>query len=113
VLIVLKNGVIFLKMTLGRRTRGHAESGEIGEGRIMPRHPRLDGLGSLHNVMGRGIEGTKIFEADPRRDDFLSRLGKPCIGGCLVVYTCVKKARFFWQVVVGKIRYPGAEAGIL
>ncbi len=30
----------------------------------MPRQPRLDALGALHHVMGRGIERTKIFQDD-------------------------------------------------
>ena len=33
----------------------------------MPRQPRLDGPGTLHHVMGRGIEGTKIFRKDADR----------------------------------------------
>src|SRR4030042_742083 len=33
----------------------------------MPRQPRLDRPGTLHHVMGRGIEGTKIFRKDADR----------------------------------------------
>jgi len=52
----------------------------------MPRQPRLDAPGTLHHVMGRGIEGTKIFRKDTDREDFLSRLGKLCQEGFLVAY---------------------------
>jgi putative transposase len=40
----------------------------------MPRSTRLDSLGVLHHVMGRGIEKTKIFLTDEDREDFVSRL---------------------------------------
>jgi putative transposase len=40
----------------------------------MPRHARLDAPGTLHHVMGRGIEGTKIFRTGFDRNDFLKRL---------------------------------------
>jgi putative transposase len=40
----------------------------------MPRQARLDAPGVLHHVMGRGIEGTKIFRNQKDRQDFLSRL---------------------------------------
>lgn len=40
----------------------------------MPRGPRLDAPGALHHVMARGIEGTRIFETDKDREDFVRRL---------------------------------------
>jgi hypothetical protein len=40
----------------------------------MPRQARLDAPGTLHHVMGRGIEGTKIFRNKEDRTDFLQRL---------------------------------------
>ena len=47
----------------------------------MPRQPRLDAPGTLHHVMIRGIDGTKIFRDNEDRKDFLSRIsrlvGKP------------------------------------
>ncbi len=52
----------------------------------MPRQPRLDAPGTLHHVIGRGIEATKIFRVDADREDFLSRLGELCQGGALAVY---------------------------
>jgi len=52
----------------------------------MLRQPRLDAPGTLHHVMGRGIEGTKIFRGDADREDFLSRLGELCQAGALAVY---------------------------
>ncbi len=52
----------------------------------MPRQPRLDAPGTLHHVMGRGIERTKIFRGDVDRADFLSRLEVLCQEGFLVIY---------------------------
>ena len=52
----------------------------------MPRQPRLDAPGTLHHVMGRGIEGRKIFRRDADREDLLSRLGELCQEGSLAVY---------------------------
>ena len=52
----------------------------------MPRQARLDAPGTLHHVMGRGIEATKIFRGDADREDFLSRLGELCQTGALAVY---------------------------
>ena len=40
----------------------------------MPRQPRLDTLGALHHVMGRGIEKTKIFRNNADMLKFLGRL---------------------------------------
>jgi hypothetical protein len=44
----------------------------------MPRQARLDAPGTLHHVIGRGIEGTKIFHRPEDREDFLARLGELC-----------------------------------
>lgn len=52
----------------------------------MPRQPRLDAPGTLHHVMGRGIEKTKIFRQDGDREDFLSRIAGLCKEGFLSVY---------------------------
>jgi len=45
----------------------------------MPRQPRLDAPGTLHHVIGRGIEGSKIFETPGARKVFsqiaVKRLG--------------------------------------
>jgi len=41
----------------------------------MPRQARLDALGVLHHVMGRGIESTDILRDDRDRVDFVGRLG--------------------------------------
>jgi len=42
----------------------------------MPRLARLDAPGALHHVMGRGIEGKKIFFNNKDRNDFLGRLAE-------------------------------------
>ena len=52
----------------------------------MPRQPRLDAPGTLHHVMGRGIERTKVFPEDADREDFVRRLAALCREGALVVY---------------------------
>jgi len=52
----------------------------------MPRQARLDAPGTLHHVMGRGIERTKIFQTDTDRTDFVTRLAALCQQGHLVVY---------------------------
>jgi len=41
----------------------------------MPRQARLDAPGTLHHVIGRGIEGSKIFRDPGDRKDFLDRIG--------------------------------------
>src|SRR3972149_4539342 len=52
----------------------------------MPRQSRLDGAGTLHHVIGRGIEGSKIFRGRGDREDFLDRLAKLCEAKALSVY---------------------------
>lgn len=52
----------------------------------MPRQPRLDAPGTLHHVIGRGIERTKIFRAREDREDFLARLGELRKVAALKVY---------------------------
>jgi putative transposase len=52
----------------------------------MPRQSRLDSPGTLHRVIGRGIEGSKIFRDREHREDFLDRLGRLCEGKALSVY---------------------------
>jgi putative transposase len=52
----------------------------------MPRQPRLDAPGTLHHVIGRRIEGTKIFRNRGDREDFLDRLAKLCEAKALSVY---------------------------
>jgi putative transposase len=46
----------------------------------MPRKPRLDAPGTLHHIIGRGVEGVEIFRTDFDRDDFLSRVAELCRG---------------------------------
>ena len=47
----------------------------------MPRQPRLDAPGTLHHVMGRGIETSKIFRTRKDREDFVDRLAELCRSG--------------------------------
>ena len=52
----------------------------------MPRQPKLDVPGTLHHVIGRGIEGSKIFWNRGDREDFLDRLVKLSEAKALNVY---------------------------
>ncbi len=52
----------------------------------MPRQPRLDAPGTLHHVMGRGIEGVKLFRDDTDRKDFVDRLSSLCRNRSLNLY---------------------------
>lgn len=40
----------------------------------MPHQARIDGAGTLHHMICRGIERKEIFTDDLDRDDFVSRL---------------------------------------
>jgi putative transposase len=51
----------------------------------MPRQARLDAPGTLHHVMGRGVERTKIFQTEIDRTDFVTRLAALCEQGHLRV----------------------------
>jgi len=52
----------------------------------MPRQPRLDAPGALHHVIGRGINGVKIFDSRKDREDFIERLAGLCGAEALSVY---------------------------
>lgn len=52
----------------------------------MPRSARLDAPGTLHHVMGRGIEKRKIFFDDRDRLDFIHRLGELAKGEAMEIY---------------------------
>jgi len=57
----------------------------------MPRKARIDAPGSLHHIICRGIEKTRIFRDDADRDSFIDRLGgvisetnTPCYAWALI-----------------------------
>ena len=52
----------------------------------MPRLARLDAPGTLHHVMGRGIERRKIFLNKKDRKDFIDRLAELAVNGSLSIY---------------------------
>lgn len=52
----------------------------------MPRQSRLDAPGTLHHVMGRGIEKTAIFRKEEDLKDFLNRIALLCQGKAWKVY---------------------------
>ena len=55
----------------------------------MPRSVRLDALGVLHHVVGRGIERKKIFVNYIDRNDFLARLAQVAEDGSMDIYAWV------------------------
>lgn len=65
----------------------------------MPRQPRLDSPGALHHVMGRGIEGARIFRNDQDREDFLERLSELSINKDLIVYAWALMPNHFHLLV--------------
>ena len=52
----------------------------------MPRTARLDTPGTLHHVMGRGLDRQVIFRDDRDRDDFVRRLAGLAAARALTVY---------------------------
>jgi putative transposase len=65
----------------------------------MPRQPRLDAPGTLHHVIARGIEGSKIFRDRADREDFLNRLAKLCEAKALRVYAWAQLDTHFHLLV--------------
>jgi len=61
----------------------------------MARPPRLDAPGALHHVMGRGIDGIKIFSNRKDREDFLERLSDLCRADALSVYAWALMSNHF------------------
>ena len=52
----------------------------------MPRGPRLDAPGVLHQVMTRGIARQRLFQDDADREDFVQRLARVAATEALTVY---------------------------
>jgi putative transposase len=65
----------------------------------MPRQPRLDAPGALHHVIGRGIDGIKIFSNSKDREDFLERLSDLCKADALSVYAWVLMGNHFHLLI--------------
>jgi len=55
----------------------------------------MDAPGTLHHVMGRGIERTKIFRSRTDREDFLARLAALCREENLAVYAWALMSNHF------------------
>lgn len=70
----------------------------------MPRHARLDAPGTLHHVMGRGIEGTKIFRTGLDRKDFIERLGELCRDKYFGIYAWALMSNHFHLLIKTKER---------
>jgi putative transposase len=65
----------------------------------MPRQPRLDAPGTLHHVMGRGIETSKIFRTRKDREDFIDRLAELCRSGGWAAYAWALMPNHFHLLV--------------
>ncbi|MBE9574040.1 MAG: transposase [Proteobacteria bacterium] len=65
----------------------------------MPRQPRLDAPGALHHVMGRGIDGVKLFSNRKDWEDFLERLSDLCRADALSVYAWALMSNHFHLLV--------------
>ena len=65
----------------------------------MSRQPRLDAPGTLHHVMGRGIERKKIFRNEEDRLDFVQRLAALCQEGYLYIYAWALMPNHFHLLV--------------
>lgn len=70
----------------------------------MPRLARLDAPGVLHHVMGRGIEGKKIFLTKRDRIDFIDRLSKFVQEDAADVYAWTLMPNHFHLLVKTKSR---------
>jgi len=70
----------------------------------MPRLARLDAPGVLHHVIGRGIEGKKIFINNRDRNDFIDRLCLLAQEGALDVYAWTLMPNHFHLLVKTKNR---------
>lgn len=65
----------------------------------MPRQARLDAPGTLHHVMGRGIEGTKIFRSRFDCNDFIERVAELCREGYFMVYAWALMSNHFHLLI--------------
>lgn len=74
----------------------------------MPRQARLDAPGTLHHVMGRGIEGNEIFRVKRDREDFLDRLATACEQRGLICYAWALMSNHF-HLLVRSGNHPLAE----
>lgn len=70
----------------------------------MPRLARLDAPGVLHHVMGRGIEGRKIFQNKEDYNDFIDRLSKLVNEDAMDVYAWALIPNHFHLLVKTKTR---------
>jgi putative transposase len=75
----------------------------------MARQARLDAVGSLHHVIGRGIEGTEIFAHDADRNDFLNRLADLCRQEALIIYAWALMSNHF-HLLVRTARQPLSQS---
>jgi REP element-mobilizing transposase RayT len=65
----------------------------------MARQPRLDTPGALHHVMGRGIDGIRLFHFKKDREDFIERLAGLCQGDALRIYAWALMGNHFHLLV--------------
>lgn len=61
----------------------------------MPRQRRFDAPGTLHHIVGRGIDGIKTFNNRKDGEDFLERLADLCEADALSVYAWAVMSNHF------------------
>jgi len=73
---------------------------------IMPRRPRLDISGALHQIMVRGVDRVDIFLDDEDRHGFLKKLGELIVNSKSQVYA--------WTLMTNHVHilYKSGEKGI-
>jgi hypothetical protein len=60
----------------------------------MPRQARLDAVGPMHHVMGRGIEQGLIFRDDHYKEDFIERISEH-LKSCTPLRNALKLTMWF------------------
>ena len=80
----------------------------------MPRQARLDAPGTLHHVIGRGIERSEIFRNDFDRADFLGRVEDLSREGSWIIYAWAFLSNHFHLLVrTGKQGLPKSMRKLL
>ena len=80
----------------------------------MPRQARLDAPGTLHHVIGRGIERSEIFRNDFDRPDFLGRVEGLSREGSWIIYAWAFLSNHFHLLVrTGKQGLPKSMRKLL
>lgn len=80
----------------------------------MPRQARLDAPGTLHHVIGRGIERRPIFREEVEYDDFLARLETAATwGGASVFAWALIPNHFHLLLRTGEVSLPSVMRRVM